>query len=259
MKRICRREVAKYSAGRSGLSRAVQVLEAFDPRRSELTLTQVAARTGMSLSTVHGIVGELLDLGLLERRGRELILGVKLWELAVRAPGVFGLRECARPYLEEVRDKLNQHAQLGILEGTDVLYLERLSAAESTVNFTLVGGRFPWYATSSGLVLVAGLESEELSRVLSAPRPKFSREPTESNSVLLTRLARARQEGHAVTSGYLHQGSTSVAVPIVGPYGRAVASLSVIVPSEGFHLASVLKVVAPAARAISAKMKNPAG
>jgi DNA-binding IclR family transcriptional regulator len=248
--------MARSSDGKSALSRAVRVLEAFDPSRNELTLTQVAARADLPMATAHGIVAELVELGLLERRGRELILGVRLWEVAVRAPGVFGVRETALPYLEQVRDRLQQHAQLGILQGGEVLYLERLSAPESAINFTAVGGRIPWYATSSGLVLAASASPEELDQLLALPRPRFAAEPQDSNATFKNRLAKVRQEGHAVTRGYIHQDSTAVAVPVLGPYGQAVASLAVVVPSEGFAVKLVLSVLAPAARAVSAKLRE---
>ncbi|WP_345150827.1 IclR family transcriptional regulator [Arthrobacter ginkgonis] len=248
--------MARSSDGRSAMSRAVRVLEAFEPSRSELTLTQVAARTSMPIATVHGIVAELVELGLLERRGRELILGVRLWEIAVRAPGVFGLRELALPHLEQVRDGLKQHAQLGILQETEVLYLERLSAPNSAINFTAVGGRMPWYATSSGLVLVADASPEEQHRILAMPRPRYSSEPQEGNPALMARLAQVRQQGHAVTRGYVHHDSTAVAVPVRGPYGRAAASLAVVVPSEGFQLEPVLGVLVPAARTVGEELRK---
>ncbi|YCK79853.1 IclR family transcriptional regulator (plasmid) [Arthrobacter sp. D3-18] len=248
--------MARSSAGTSGLSRAVRVLEAFDPSSSELTLTQIVARTGMPASTVHGIIAELVGLGLLERRGREVILGVRLWELAVRAPGVFGLREIALPHLEQVRDRLRQHAQLAILQDREVLYLERLSAPESAINFATVGGRIPWYATSSGLVLVADLEAEEQNRILALPRPRFSLEPLTSNATLRAGLAKTRREGHAITRGYIHPDSTAVAAPIRGPYSRVVASLSVVVPSKGFQLEAVLKILLPVANTIGSELKK---
>jgi DNA-binding IclR family transcriptional regulator len=248
--------VARSSGGRSAISRAVEVLEAFDPSSNELTLTQIAARTGLPMATAHGIVTELIGLGLLERRGREVILGVRLWELAVRAPGVVGLREIALPHLERVRDRLKQHAQLGILQGGEILYLERLSAPESVVNFTKVGGRIPWYATSSGLVLVADAPAERQEEVLGLPRPRFSVEPHPSSADLRPVLAKVRREGHAVTRGYIHPDATAVAVPIKGPYGHAVASIAVVVPTEGFRAAPVLEVLAPAAHAVSADLKQ---
>lgn len=246
--------MARSSKQESALSRALRVLEAFDPSSNELSLTQIATRTSMPVSTAHGIVSELVKLGLLERRGRELILGVRLWEVAVRAPGAFGLRETALPHLEQVRDQLQQHAQLAILQGAEVLYLERLSSAQSVINMTAVGGRMPWYVTSSGMILVADTSSEEQEKILAEPRPRFRTEPSSSTKELIGLLAQARRDGYAVTRGYLHPDATAVAAPIRGPYRQTVASLSVVVPTEGFQLRPVLEVLLPATQAISSQL-----
>lgn len=246
--------VARLSKQESALSRALRVLEAFDPSSNELSLTQIATRTSMPVSTAHGIVAELVKLGLLERRGRELILGVRLWEVAVRAPGVFGLRETALPHLEEVRDRLQQHAQLAILQGAEVLFLERLSGVESVINLTTVGGRMPWYTTSSGLVLLAGTTPDEQEIILAQPRPRFAIEPSLGTKKLIALLAQVRRDGYAVTRGYIHPDATAVAAPIRGPYRQTVASLAVVVPTERFQLRPVLEVLLPATQIISAQL-----
>lgn len=248
--------MAKSSGGRSAISRALGILEAFNPSQNELTLTQIAARTGMPMPTIHGIVAELVNLGLLERRGREVILGVRLWEVAVRAPGVFGLRETALPHLERVRDRLKQHAQLGILQASEVLYLERMSAAESVVNWTTVGGRLPWYVTASGLMLMAEAAPDDQKRILALPRQRYSTEPQFNDRELQVVLTRMRNDGYAVAPGYIHPDATAVAVPIRGPYGNAVASFAVVVPTEEFHAQPVLEVLIPAAHAVSLELKK---
>jgi DNA-binding IclR family transcriptional regulator len=81
-------------------------------------------------------------------------------------------------------------------------------------------------------------------------------EPQDSNAALKARLAQVRQQGHAVTRGYIHQDSTAVAVPVRGPYDQAVASLAVVVPTEGFQLEPVLGVLAPTARTISVELRK---
>lgn len=184
-----------------------------------------------------------------------MILGVRLWEVAVRAPGVFGLRETALPYLEQVRDRLRQHAQLGILQAGDVLYLERLSAVESVINVTIVGGRLPWHVTASGLMLVAEATPDDQKRLLALTRQPYAMEPQLDESELRAVLTRVRADGYAVAAGYIHPDATAAAVPIRGPYGNAVASFAVVVPSEGFHLQRVLEVLIPAAHAVSSKLK----
>jgi DNA-binding IclR family transcriptional regulator len=246
--------LARSSSGESAVSRALRVLEAFDQYSNELSLTQLAGRTLMPVSTVHRVVAELVRLGLLERRGSDLILGVRLWEVAVRAPGVFGLRETALPYLQEVNNRLQHHAQLAILQGAEILFLERLSRPKPVINLTSIGGRMPWYATSSGFVLLANAASEARETVLAGPRPRYAFEPELSAKDVQQMLAQARREGYFETRGYIHPDATAVAAPIKGPYGMAVASLAVVVPTEGFLLRPVLEVLLPAAKAVSARL-----
>jgi DNA-binding IclR family transcriptional regulator len=142
------------------------VLEAFTPQDSELTLSEIARRARMPVSTVHAITRQLVDEGLLERSNKAFVLGVRLWELAIRAPGTFGLREAALAPMEEAHAKIRHHVQIGILSGRDVLYIERLFWLDSVINYTQVGGPFPWYVTSTGVLLASRLEDRQRAGLL---------------------------------------------------------------------------------------------
>src|ERR1700712_339995 len=103
--------MARKSAGRSTLSRHLQLLGVFNVDTSFLTISQLALRSGLSLGTVHRLVAELVEQGLLERQeDRTYRLGVRLWELACRTPGALGLRERALPHLQDVHMSVPQHA-----------------------------------------------------------------------------------------------------------------------------------------------------
>ena len=115
--------MAKSSAGRSALSRIMQILAAFDVDAVFLTVSQLSVRSGLALATTHRLVAEMEQFGLLERQpDKTYRLGVRLWEIACRTPGALGLREIAKPYLQEVQARVRQHTQLGILEGHEVLF-----------------------------------------------------------------------------------------------------------------------------------------
>lgn len=252
--------MAKASGGVSALARAVRILDAFHEGVRDLTATQVAERAGMPLSTVHRLLGDLVDLGLLERQGdRGYRIGLRLWELAVRTPGALGIREIARPFLLQAHAAIGQSVQLGILQGTDVLYLERLSAPRSVVNFVVVGGRLPWYATSSGLVLAAYEESETRAALLASSRPVHAFEPALSSAQLQKVLLDIRRRGHMTTPGYIHPDATSVAVPIKGVLGGTVAAISAIVPTASPREARVLEVLLPTSAAITRALRRTYG
>jgi len=205
----------------------------------------------MPLTTVTRLLSELTSLGLVERMTtRRYRIGIKLWELAVRTPGALGIREIATPAIAEAHEAIGQHLQIGILQGGDVLYLERLSAPHPVVNYTIVGGRLPISATSSGFVLAAYSDAEKRSELIRIPRRKFGLAPELTDAEFAERLRLTRMQGHATTIGYIHPDATSIAVPVVGPLGTVVAAISAIVPSADPQEEFVLATLHGAARTI---------
>lgn len=249
--------MAKASKGESSLSRTVRILETFDPGTRDLSLTQITHRAGMPASSVYRLVGEMAGLGLLEKLpNRRYRVGQRLWELANRTPGALGLREIAKPYLQDVQATIRQHTQLGILKGAEVLYLERISGHQSVINLTIIGGTMPFHATSSGLVLMAHSDPKTVEKALDAPLNDYALAPRPNATAMRRILGEVRRDGYAVTKGYIHVDATAVAVPIMGPFGHAAASLAVVVPAEDFHLERLLKVLLPAALNISHGMRS---
>ncbi|MGB9036575.1 MAG: IclR family transcriptional regulator [Paeniglutamicibacter sp.] len=249
--------MAKESKGESAMSRSVRVLEAFDQGTRDLSLTQITNRSGMASSSAYRLVSEMTALGLLEKLpSRRYRIGLRLWELANRTPGALGLREVAMPYLQDVQARIRQHTQLGILKGNEVLYLERLSARQSVINLTIVGGTMPFHATSSGLVLLAHSDPNTVENALKTQLDIQFPAPRPSAQALRRILGDVRRDGYAVTRGYVHPDATAVAVPIMDPFATAAASLAVVVPSEEFHLERLLNVLRPTARKIADGMRS---
>lgn len=225
--------MAHRSAGRSALARHLAVLDAFDPLHPFLTLSEISRISGLAPSTAHRLVAELSREGLLERLpDRAYRLGVRLWEYASRTPGAVGLREVARPWCEAVHRRVRQHTQLGILQGGDVLYIERLSDPDAVINATLVGGRLPAQASASGLVLLAHAEAPAVDAVCRAPMRRFTSETIRTPDALRAQLERIRGAGFAVTDGHIHLEARSIAVPVRGAGGRVLAALAVVVPND---------------------------
>lgn len=215
------------------LERSVRLLETFDPGVRDLSLSQMSSRSGFPLSSTSSLARELVRLGLLERTvGRKYRIGLHLWELASRTPGVAGLRETALPFLHRLQATLRQHSQLGILDGGDVLFLERLSDEESVVNYTFPGTRMPFYASSSGLVLGAFAEPELRERLISAPRPRYALEPGCTDNELRGLLAEIRKTGRHESPGWIHPQALALAVPVRGATGTVIAALAAVVSND---------------------------
>jgi len=226
--------VARGSAGESVLHRHLRVLESFDAWHPFLTLTEIADASGIPPSSAHRLIAELEHEGLLERLpDRTYRLGVRLWEFASRTPGAVGLREIARPWLGAVHERVRQHAQLGVLSGRDVLFIDRMSTRDAVVNATLIGGRIPLHASSSGLVLLAYADAALVADVIAGGLRRYTDHTIGTGPELRAALRRVREEGYAVAEGHIHPESRGIAVPVTGPGGTVYAAIGVVVPNDG--------------------------
>jgi DNA-binding IclR family transcriptional regulator len=211
----------------------------------------------MPASTTHRLLGELVELGLLDRlSNRRYRIGLRLWELAVRTPGALGIRETAMPMLRTAQAAIGQHTQLGVLQGDEVLYLERLSAPRPVINLTVVGGRLPFYSTSSGLVLAAFSDSAVRERLSHGPFPPYRYSPRPSAHEMKRNLERIRDQGYATTVGFIDPAAAAIAVPVLGPMGAAIAAISAVVPSADTREPFVLSVLRPAALAVGEALRR---
>jgi len=219
------------SPGASVTSRALAVLGAFDERHRRLRLTELAERAGLPVPTTHRLVGELLDWGALARTpGGSYVVGRRIWDLGLLAPVQTGLRQLASPYLHDLYGATLATVNLAVRDGTDVLYLDRLSGHASVPVLSTVGSRLPMHATGVGKVLLAHAPPEVQQAVLS-DLPRITPYTITQPGMLRRQLARVLRDDHAATVEEMSLGACSMAVPIrrgtdvVAALGIVVASL----------------------------------
>ena len=246
----------RVTTGESLISRAVRIFEVFSSSRPALTVTEISRASGLHVSTTSRLVAELVAHGLLARTETgEVAIGIRLWELAQRASPALPLREAAMPYLEDLHAVVGHHVQLGVLDGRDVLFLERLSAPGGVVNLTEIAGRLPLHASSSGLVLLAFAPAQLQDEVLAAPLRRFTPDTVTDPARVRDRLAAIRRDGYVVTPGYIDLRATGTAVPVFR--GRTVvAAVSAVVPNDGKAF-TVVPVLQAAARGIARGLRGP--
>jgi DNA-binding IclR family transcriptional regulator len=233
-------------------------MESFRPGEATLRVSDIAARADLHLATASRLVAELVQHGLLSRDAdRRVRIGIRLWELGSRASPALSLREAAMPFLEDLHAVVGQHVQIGVLDGEDVLFIERLSAPGAVVNYTRIAGRLPLHASSSGQVLLAYAPHELREKVLAGPLRRFTANTVTTPDRLRATLAAVRREGYAYCAGHLHEQALGVAVPVMDGRGRVVATLSAILPiGDGGR--AVIPVLMTAARGV-ARALTPAG
>ncbi|HLL65436.1 MAG TPA: IclR family transcriptional regulator [Micromonosporaceae bacterium] len=219
--------------GISVTARVLRLLDAFSIDSPQLTLSQLSRRADLPLSTAHRMVDDLVRWGALERDGDgRYRIGLRLWELGALAPRGVGLREAAMPFLEDLYEATHENVQLAVLDGTEALYVERISGRGAVKIRTRVGGRLPLHATGVGLVLLAHAPVELQERIIAGPLRRFTDKTITSPHGLRRVLADIRRDRYAVTDGQVELVALSVAAPITDRTNEVVAALSVVVPAD---------------------------
>lgn len=215
------------------LGRVVRIFEVFGSDTPALSVSELARRADLHVATASRMVERLVGYGWLQRDAdRKVRIGVRLWELASRASPTLPLREAAMPYMEDLHAVVRHHTQLGVLEGDEVLFLERLSTRHAVINLTRIAGRLPLHASSLGEVLLAHAPAELQERVLNGPLPAYTPHTVTDPKVLRARLADIRRDGFAFCPGFIDERATGIAVPVRGPGGEVRAALGVVVPND---------------------------
>jgi len=237
-------------------SRALDLLGAFDAEHRSLTLSAMARRAGMPLTTAHRLIGELQRWGALARReSGEYVIGRRLWDLGLLAPVQSGLRQSASPFLHDLYGATLATVHLAVRDGTEVLYVDRLAGHVSVPVVSEIGSRLPLHATGVGKVLLAYAPDEVVGAVLGA-LARITPYTITQPARLLEQLDRVRVEGYATTGEEMSLGACSVAVPVRGPADSVLAALGIVVPDLRRDRARLVAALQVAARGIGRTLSS---
>jgi len=244
----------------SSVLSAARLLSEFSAEDRELGVSELARRLGLGKSTVHRLLVTLCAGHLLERNPRtgRYRLGLRMYELGALVSVHMDLHDAAAPFLGEVRNRTGETVQVGVLDGREVVYVERLESTQTIRLFGRVGHRVLAHCTSTGKVLLAHLSESELERLLDGWVLE-SRTPytiTDADA-LRDELARVRRRGYGENVQEAEMGVASVAAPIRDSSGEVVAALSVAGPVmrlDGRSMSRFASVAREAADAISHRL-----
>ena len=215
-----------------GLDRAAAILGAFDAAHRELTLAALVARCGLPRSTTHRTADRMIRLGWLDKPAGRYRIGNRLFEVASLAPIRLELREAALPFLQDLHHATRITVQLGVLDGAQILVVEKISGHRAMPMLSQVGGVIPAYCSALGRAILAYSQPEVIERVLSAPLPGRTPRTLTSPVAILRELTAVPERGWAIDREEGNIGVTCVAAPIFGPLGEVAAALSVTGPSQ---------------------------
>ncbi|MFE9426359.1 IclR family transcriptional regulator [Kitasatospora sp. NPDC006697] len=242
--------------------KVLEILSVFDREHSSQTLSEIAQRTGLALSTTHRVVSELAAWGALERaEDGSWHVGLRLWEIASGCPRTQILRDAALPFMQDLYEATHENIQLAVREGTELVFVERIAGHRSVELLTMVGTRFPIGSTGMGRVLLAHAPRELQEEVLAAPLRAWTPHTVTDPKLLRAQLDRIRREQVFVSDRQLSASTVAVAAPVrTGRTGPVGATLGIVIAARDADRARGLREpLLRAAAGISEELGRRAG
>ena len=213
------------------LARGLSVLSCFDARQPRMTLTEIAAASGLARPTARRLLLTLQELGYVRADGGSFALTPRVLGLGMAYVNALGLWDIARPHMENLVASTKESSSMSQLDGSDIVYVARVAVPKIITLRVSIGTKFPAVRTSQGKVLLAALDETALKQVLALPSeaglPPYAHD--RSLADIRDELRTVRARGWALADEELAPGIRSVAAPVRDGDGSVRAALNVTV------------------------------
>jgi DNA-binding IclR family transcriptional regulator len=219
------------------VQRAVRLLRHVAEGNPVLNMSETAKALKINRTTLLRLLHTLEVEGFVERRpgGAGFQVGLSLLELAARALFSQDLVQVAVPVLTRLAETLKLSAHLGVLDGTDMLYLVRRTPNTPLASNIRVGSRLPAHATTMGRMVLAFMPALEIDNLYAGKELKrFSEHTATTLEALHAKLEQDRNAGMAWSDGHFESGISSAAVPVFDFAGTPLGAINVSGPVNAF-------------------------
>jgi DNA-binding IclR family transcriptional regulator len=242
------------------LLKGLAVLEALSNMQGEArVIDDLAARTGLTRSNAHRTLQTLIHAGYVERDPRDgcYQCTLKMFAMGVRQQGLLDVRKIAPPYMATLARESGETIHLSILDGADVVYIDKIDSIQPIHAYSMVGGRAPAHAVATGKALLSVQTPARLD-ALPAQLPRFTAATITERDLLKEELAKAARVGYAVNRGEWREGVGGLAAPVFNGFERAVAALGISGPMARLSPAR-MKELAPRLIDVTAQLSKSLG
>ncbi len=209
------------------------LLEAMAKNDRSSGVTELANQLGLHKSNVHRLLQGLVHQGFARRNPEtsRYDLTMKLWELGARVFNRLDTRQEALPYMQQLAEETKETVHLSVLNGTDVLYIEKIDSPQPVRAYTIVGGRAPAQCVATGKAMLAWADTETIDNVVNNLE-KHTPLSIENKADLLKEMELVRSKGYAVNRGEWREQVMGLAAPIFDVSGEVVAAMGISGPAE---------------------------
>lgn len=243
----------------SSVMKALTVLDCFRSGENELGVTELARRTGIPKSTVHRMCAALSAASYLVRtEHRAYRLGLRVFELGSAALVPADARRDASRFLQQLTVLSGETSHLGVLDGNDVVYIDKIETPRSCAMPSRVGQRNPAHATGLGKALLAGNGIVLAALLRKAPLRAFTPNTITDAVRLRAEIADVQREGIAYDREERVVGTICIAAPVRNHRGDVVSAMSISGPSKRMSQQRLVEL-APVVRQAAAMLSSELG
>jgi IclR family transcriptional regulator, pca regulon regulatory protein len=209
-------------------ARGLEVIRSFSASARAQTLTQVAARSGLTRAGARRILLTLESLGYVHTDGKLFNLTPRILDLGFAYLSSMPIWNLAEPVMETLVEQVRESCSAAVLDGSDIVYVLRVPTHKIMSISLGVGSRLPAYCTSMGRVLLASLPEQNLEQLLeSLDRPQRTKHTVTDVGELMSKIAQVRKQRWSLVNQELEEGLVSMAAPLTNRAGQTVAALNI--------------------------------
>jgi DNA-binding IclR family transcriptional regulator len=220
-------------AGLRSVNNALSILEAFTVDRSDVGVTELARTLGLGKSTVHRLLASLAARGYVRKDPQtdRYRLGLKVVEVGALAVTQLTIREVTGPLLRRLVAATRETVHLGVLEGGEVVYVDKIESQQTLQMYSRIGRRGPLHCTALGKALLAFEPEEVVERYVRRRHRAYTPATITDAEALRRELGRVRASGVALDDEEFEVGLKCIAAPVRDHGGLVVASLGIAGPA----------------------------
>jgi len=218
----------------SSVTNALRILKSFSTFEPKKRVTELSESLGLAKSTVSRLLSTLASEGFVikDKKSNAYQLGLSVLTLGGIVTNNLEIHKEAAPVLNNLVNDTGETAHLAIMDGIDTIYIHKEECNHPVRILTHLGRRNPSYCTSSGKVLLAFNNNHIVEQVIENGLVAHMHNSITDPDKLRCELETIRQEGYAVSTEELTEGTRSVAAPIKDHTGKVVSAVTVVGPIQ---------------------------
>lgn len=216
------------------IDRALDIIEVLSQENDGLGVTEIASRIGLPKSTAHRIIATMAERGYLSRTDKGVYkIGLKLIEAVSCYINSLELQTEARPYVAQITAELGLTSHLGVLDGDQVVYIEKMDVFSNVRMYSQIGVRVHSYSCSLGKCLLSNFSANQIRKIMvNCSFMRFTKKTLGSVDELLADLDKVRSRGWAIDDEEAEIGHRCIGAPIYDYRGDIIAAISASGPTS---------------------------